>query len=158
MDESSPDTIRVDTQTPKPAAPKPAAVEAVEPTAPDAVSADSKSNDQAISGLMSMPSGAPQPGPQTLKVSQGVSQGLLVKKVPPAYPPQAMQAHIQGSVQLLATISKDGNITNVKTLSGESVLARAAIEAVKQWKYKPYYLDSQPVEIQTQITVNFKLP
>jgi periplasmic protein TonB len=158
--EGSPDTITVATQTPKPAAPKPAPVDTVEPTAPDAVTADSNSNDnaQAISGMMSMPSGVPQPGPQTLKVSQGVSQGLLIKKVSPAYPPQAMKSRLQGSVQLLATISKDGNITNVKALSGEAVLARAAMEAVKQWKYKPYYLNSEPVEIQTQITVNFKLP
>lgn len=156
--EGSPDTIMVDTQTPKPAAPKPAPVEAVEPAAPDALSSDSKSNDQAISGLMNMPSGVAQPGPQTLKVSQGVSQGLLVKKVAPVYPAQALQAHMQGSVQLLATISKEGNITNVKALSGESVLARAAMEAVKQWKYKPYYLNTEPIEIQTQITVNFTLP
>jgi protein TonB len=155
--EGSPDTIMVDTQKPKPASPKPA-TETVEPTAPDAVTADSKSNDSAISGLMSMPAGVAQPGPQTLKVSQGVSQGLLVKKVAPVYPAQAMQAHLQGSVQLLATISKEGNITNVKALSGESVLARAAMDAVRQWKYKPYYLNTEPIEIQTQITVNFTLP
>ncbi|MGH9498687.1 MAG: TonB family protein [Terriglobales bacterium] len=158
MGDVSPDTIVVDTQTPKPAAPKPAAVESVEPAAPDAVSADSQSTDQAISGLVSMPAGIAQPGPTTLKVSQGVSQGLLVKKVAPAYPPQALQAHMQGSVQLLATISKAGDITNVKVLKGEPVLARAAANAVKQWKYKPYLLDSQPMEIQTQITVNFTLP
>ena len=156
--EGSPDMITVDTQTPKPAVPKPAPVDNVEPTAPEAVSAGSNSTDNTISGLVSMPSGVPQPGPQTLKVSQGVSQGLLVKKVPPVYPPQAMQSHLQGSVQLLATISKDGDITNIKALSGEPVLARAAMDAVKQWKYKPYYLDTEPVEIQTQITVNFKLP
>ena len=156
--EGSPDTIMVDTQKPKPAASKPTTTETVEPTAPDAVTADSKSNDSAISGLMSMPAGVAQPGPQTLKVSQGVSQGLLVKKVAPVYPTQAMQAHLQGSVQLLATISKEGNITNVKALSGESVLARAAMDAVRQWKYKPYYLNTEPIEIQTQITVNFTLP
>jgi protein TonB len=148
----------VDTQTPKPAAPKPAQVENVEPAAPDAVAADSNSGDKAISGLMNMPSEIPQPGPNTLKVSQGVSQGLLVKKVAPIYPPRAMKAHMQGAVLLLATISKDGDITKVKLLKGESVLAEAAIEAVKQWKYKPYLLDSQPMEIQTQITVNFTLP
>ncbi|MGO9124907.1 MAG: TonB family protein [Terriglobales bacterium] len=156
--EAGSDTIVVNTQTPKPAPPKPAAVETVEPTAPDAVSADSQSNDQAISGLMSMPSGVPQPGPETLRVSQGVSQGLLIKKVSPVYPTRALQTHTQGSVQLLATISKDGDITNVKLLSGETLLARAAMDAVKQWKYKPYYLNSQPMEIQTQITVNFTLP
>jgi protein TonB len=154
------DTVFVDTRTPKPAPPKPAPVEAVEPAAPEVVSADSHSNDnaQAISGLMSVPSSIPQPGPQTLKISQGVSQGLLIKKVAPVYPPRAIQAHLQGSVLLLATISKDGDITSVKLLNGDPVLGRAALDAVKQWKYRPYLLDSQPMEIQTQITVNFKLP
>jgi protein TonB len=74
------------------------------------------------------------------------------------YPQSAKQMHVQGTVQLQATIGKDGNITSVKALNGEPVLARAAIDAVKQWKYKPYTLNSEPVEIQTQITVNFKLP
>jgi len=151
-------TVFVDTQTPKPALPKPATPENVEPTALDAISANSQSNNNAISSLMSMPSAVPQPGPQTLKVSQGVSQGLLMKKVAPVYPPQAAMKHLQGSVQLLATISKDGDITHIKLLSGEAILARAAIDAVKQWKYKPYLLNSQPTEIQTQITVNFTLP
>jgi protein TonB len=61
-------------------------------------------------------------------------------------------------VELLATISKDGNISTVKTLSGDAQLSHAAVEAVKQWKYKPYLLNGEPVEIQTQITVKFKLP
>jgi len=99
----------------------------------------------------------PQPA-QQLKVSQGVSQGLLIKSVEPVYPSLAKQMHIQGAVELLANIGKDGSITKVKLLSGDSVLSHAAIDAVKQWKYKPYYLNDQPVEIQTQITVKFKLP
>ena len=65
---------------------------------------------------------------------------------------------VQGPVQLQATINKDGNISNVKVVTGNAQLARAAVEAVKQWKYKPYYLNNEPVEIQTQIIVNFKLP
>jgi protein TonB len=69
-----------------------------------------------------------------------------------------MQMRIQGAVQLLATISKEGRISNLTVLSGDGVLARAASDAVRQWKYKPYYLNGEPVEIQTQITVNFKLP
>ena len=149
------DAVFVDTQSRRPAPPQPAPVENVEPAAPDSVVKDSKTSDQAISGLMSMPSPVPH---QALKVSQGVSQGLLIKKVAPVYPPQAMLTHLQGSVQLLATINKDGNITQVKILNGESVLAHAAADAVKQWKYKPYLLDGQPTEIQTQITVNFALP
>lgn len=65
---------------------------------------------------------------------------------------------MEGSVQLQATIGKDGNISNLKIMSGDGILAHAAQDAVKQWKYKPYYLNGEPVEIQTQITVNFKLP
>ena len=99
----------------------------------------------------------PRPA-QQVKVSQGVSQGLLIKKVEPVYPPTARQMRIQGAVELLANIGKDGSITKVKLISGDGVLSSAAIDAVKQWKYKPYYLNDQPVEIQTQITINFKLP
>jgi protein TonB len=119
----------------------------------------SSPNDQAIAGLMSTTATSlPQQAPQKLKISQGVSQGLLVKSVPPVYPQLARQTRLQGDVELLASIGKDGSITAVKLISGDSVLARAAMDAVKQWKYKPYYLNDQPVEIQTQITVKFKLP
>ncbi len=65
---------------------------------------------------------------------------------------------MEGSVELLATVSKDGNITHIKVISGDTQLAKAASDAVKQWKYKPYKLNGEPVEIQTQVTVNFKLP
>src|SRR5215831_20288891 len=95
--------------------------------------------------------------PQRVRVSQGVSQGLLVRKVNPTYPPLARQARIQGSVLLQAEISKDGSIENLRLISGHPMLAPAAIEAVKQWKYKPYFLNGEPVEVETQITVNFTL-
>jgi protein TonB len=86
-----------------------------------------------------------------------VSQALLIKRVQPKYPPSALAAHAQGAVQIEATINKEGNVVNLKVLSGDPVLAKAALEAVRQWRYKPYYLDGDPVEIQTQITVNFKV-
>jgi len=95
---------------------------------------------------------------QTLKVSQGVTQGLLTRRVQPVYPPQALQMHIQGAVQMLATINKEGKITSVKVLSGDPILSRAATDAVSQWRYKPYFLNGEPVEIHTQIVVNFRLP
>ena len=95
---------------------------------------------------------------QTVSVSQGVSQGLLYKKVAPSYPQNALRMHIEGTVELLATISKEGNIAQIKVLTGDPQLARAASDAVKQWKYKPYLLNGEPLEIQTQVTVNFKLP
>jgi len=95
---------------------------------------------------------------QRMNVSQGVSQGLLIKKVAPTYPPTALHMRIEGAVQLQATVSKTGDITEVKVLSGDKQLTRAATDAVKQWKYKPYLLNGDPVDIQTQITINFKLP
>jgi len=99
-----------------------------------------------------------KPTLQTLNISQGVSQGLLIKKVPPSYPSNALRMHIEGAVELTATISKAGLISQIKVLSGDPQLTKAATDAVKQWKYKPYLLNGEPVEIQTQITINFKLP
>jgi TonB family protein len=112
----------------------------------------------ALPTLLDSPSKAPTPVLQSVNVSQGVSQGLLVKKVQPIYPPVALRLRIEGAVQLTATISKSGDISAVKVLGGDAALARAAVVAVKQWKYKPYLLNGSPVEIQTQITLNFKLP
>jgi protein TonB len=95
--------------------------------------------------------------PQRVRVSSGVFAGLLVKRVQPNYPPLARQARIQGVVILQAQISKDGNIENLQLVSGHPMLAPAAIEAVKQWKYKPYLLNGEPVEVETQVQVNFTL-
>jgi periplasmic protein TonB len=95
--------------------------------------------------------------PQRVRVSSGVSTGLLIRKVPPSYPPLARQARIQGVVVLQAQISKEGNIQNLQLISGHPMLAPAAIEAVKQWKYKPYLLNGEPVEVDTQVQVNFTL-
>jgi protein TonB len=95
--------------------------------------------------------------PQRVRVSQGVSEGLLIHKVQPAYPPLARQARIAGTVVLQAAIGKDGSIQNLRLVSGHPMLAPAAIDAVKQWKYRPYFLNGEPVEVDTQITVNFTL-
>jgi protein TonB len=111
-----------------------------------------------LPNLLESQSKAPTPVLQALTVSQGVSQGLLVKKVQPKYPPSALRLHVEGGVQLLATISKSGDISAVKILSGDKELSHAAADAVKQWKFKPYLLNGSPVEIQTRVTVNFKLP
>jgi len=158
IDEDNPsDAIRVSNQAPKAAAPKPTP-EAEEPSAPSSLDLASNASNPAIAGLVSAPARVPTGHAETVNVSQGVSQGLLIKKVPPLYPPQALQMRIQGAVQLMAVISKTGNITNLKVQSGDAVLVKAAMDSVKQWKYKPYLLDGQPVDIQTQITVNFKLP
>jgi protein TonB len=95
--------------------------------------------------------------PARVRVSQGVSSGLLIKKVQPNYPPLARQARIQGQVLLQAQISKDGSIENLSLISGHPMLAPAAIEAVKQWRYKPYMLNGEPVAVDTQVVVNFTL-
>jgi protein TonB len=95
--------------------------------------------------------------PQRVRVSSGVVSGLLLRKVQPNYPPLARQARIQGVVVLQAQISKDGTIQNLQLISGHPMLAPAAIEAVKQWKYKPYLLNGEPVEVETQVQVNFTL-
>jgi protein TonB len=95
--------------------------------------------------------------PQRVRVSQGVTQGMVLHRVQPSYPPLARQARIQGSVVLQAEISKDGSIQNLHLISGHPMLAPSAIEAVKQWKYKPYILNGEPVEVETTITVNFTL-
>jgi protein TonB len=95
--------------------------------------------------------------PQRVRLSAGVTQGLLVKRVQPAYPPLARQARIQGTVVLQAQISKAGDIENLQLISGHPMLAPAAIEAVKQWKYRPYLLNGEPVEVETQVQVNFTL-
>ncbi len=95
--------------------------------------------------------------PQRVRVSQGVTEGLLIHKVQPNYPPLARQARIQGQVVLTAVISKTGQIEGLKLVQGHPMLAPAAIEAVKQWRYKPYILNGEPVEVETQITVNFTL-
>ena len=108
--------------------------------------------------LVSAEGSSPKPILQTLNVSQGVSQGLLLKKVQPIYPKNALLMRVEGPVELTATISKTGAITQVKVLSGDTQLTRAASDAVRQWKYKPYLLNGEPVEIQTQVTINFKLP
>jgi protein TonB len=81
----------------------------------------------------------------------------LIKRVNPVYPPLARQARIQGQVVLHAVISKDGSITGLNLVSGHPMLAPAAIDAVKQWKYKPYLLNGEPVEVDTEVQVNFTL-
>jgi protein TonB len=95
--------------------------------------------------------------PQRVRVSTGVATGLLIKRVTPNYPQLAKQARIQGHVILQAEISKDGTIQNLQLISGHPMLAPAAIEAVKQWRYKPYLLNGEPVAVETQVDVNFSL-
>lgn len=99
-----------------------------------------------------------RPLPQRVRVSQGVSQSMILSKVQPVYPPEAKAARVQGSVVLGAIIGKDGAVQSLRVISSPSpLLEQAAMDAVKQWKYRPYLLNGNPVEVDTQITVNFVL-
>lgn len=84
-------------------------------------------------------------------------EGNLILRVQPLYPPLAKQARVQGPVVLRALITRGGMIENLQVLSGHPMLVRAAVDAVKQWRYRPYSLNGEPVEVETQITVNFVL-
>jgi protein TonB len=111
-----------------------------------------------IGGMINSTAAIPKVAtPQRVRVSSGVSTGLLIKRVQPNYPPLARQARIQGQVVLQAEISKEGAIQNLQLISGHPMLAPAAIEAVKQWRYKPYLLNGEPVAVDTQVVVNFTL-
>ena len=102
---------------------------------------------------------APPPRPAALKplrISHW-AEGNLVYRVQPLYPEIARQARIQGAVVLRAVVSKNGTIENLTTESGHPALAAAAINAVKQWRYRPYLLNNEPIEVETEITVNFVL-
>ena len=103
------------------------------------------------------PVAVPKVAVQRVRVSQGVTQGMVIHRVQPTYPPLARTARVQGAVVLAAIIGKDGTIQNLHVLSGHPLLTQAALDAVKQWRYKPYILNGDPVEVDTQITVNFTL-
>ena len=95
--------------------------------------------------------------PKKIAVSAGVIAGNKIGGVDPRYPPIARAARIQGTVVLQATISKGGTIENLRVLSGPPMLQQAAEEAVRTWRYKPYLLNGDPVEVETQVNVVFTL-
>jgi protein TonB len=84
-------------------------------------------------------------------------EGSLIRRVQPVYPPLARSARVQGSVVLAAVISKNGTIDNLTLISGHPMLVPAALQAVSQWRYRPYILNGEAIEVDTQITVNFIL-
>ena len=99
----------------------------------------------------------PLPAPaHPLKVSHW-AEGNIIYRVQPSYPPIARLARVQGTVELRAIISKAGTIENLIAVSGHPMLVKSAIEAVRQWRYRPYLLNNEPLEVETEITVNFVL-
>ena len=91
------------------------------------------------------------------RISSGVANGLLIQKTAPPYPIIAREAHIQGTVVLQATISRSGAIENLRAVAGPAMLQQAALDAVKNWRYRPYLLDGLPVEVETTVNVVFTL-
>lgn len=117
-----------------------------------------------LSGLISsthsvpIPAKAPEPAPvKKIRVASRVVEANLIHDVAPQYPAEAGRARVEGAVVLLATIGTDGSVKDVRVESGLPILAQAAIDAVKQWRYKPYMIDGEPVEVDSRITVNFTL-
>jgi len=103
------------------------------------------------------PPPAPTPVPtHPLKISHW-AEGNVIYRVQPIYPTLARQARVQGTVELRAIISKAGTIENLTVVRGHPMLATAAIEAVRRWRYRPYLLNNEPIEVETEITVNFVL-
>lgn len=126
-----------------------------EPPAIGAETNEAGANQSVLNGLLS--ARASLPG-LSAPVSQGVSGGQLVHRVPPVYPAQARQLKLEGTVILAATVMEDGTVHDIKVVEGSPVLAQSAVEAVKHWRYKPYELDGKPVKNDTRIRVDFKFP
>jgi TonB family protein len=118
---------------------------------------DAQPTGRVIGGVLSSKPISPPPGwlPNRVRVSSRVSDALLIKKVEPQYPQNARQKHIEGVVVLTAVIDTRGDVQDVTVVSGDSLLASAATDAVKQWKYKPYLLNGDPTNIETQVSVSF---
>jgi periplasmic protein TonB len=97
------------------------------------------------------------PPVKRIRVASRVVEANLIHDVPPQYPPEAGRARLEGAVVLMAVIGQDGSVKDVRVESGLPILAQAAIDAVKQWRYKPYLIDGEPVEVDSRITINFTL-
>lgn len=95
--------------------------------------------------------------PKRMRIASRVAEANLIHDVAPTYPPEAGRARIEGTVVLLAVIGKDGTVEDVRVESGLPLLAQAAIDAVKQWRYRPYVLNGEPIEVDSKITINFTL-
>ncbi len=149
------DDMQLRTPAPIPKAATTGSAAATE-SAPDVLALARTSNaNHVLPNVVSAPVAKPQFTGQKQKVSSGVTQGLLLQSVKPVYPLQAQQAHVDGTVVLDAVIGKDGSVETVKVVSGHPMLTQAAMDAVKRWRYKPYYLNGEAVEAETEIKIKF---
>jgi periplasmic protein TonB len=115
---------------------------------------------EAIGSARSVPVPIKTPDPPPVKrirVASRVVEANLIHDVAPQYPPEAGRARVEGTVVLMAVIGTDGSVKDVRVESGLPMLAQAAIDAVRQWRYKPYMIDGEPVEVDSRITINFTL-
>jgi len=103
------------------------------------------------------PAAAPTQKPTRIRVAGKVQQAMLVHRVMPVYPPDAKGAHISGTVLLHLIIDKGGAVEKVEYISGPPELKTSAMDAIKQWRYKPTLLNGEPVEVDTMISVVFTL-
>ncbi len=101
------------------------------------------------------PSPSPTPERPKIRVSSGVEAGLLKHEVKPVYPPEAKKKHIKGDVVLQVVVDQTGSVASTKVVRGDAMLTEAAVAAVKQWKYKPYLLNGEPIDVETMVTVHF---
>lgn len=123
--------------------------------APSALGILSTSSETALSALLPASGNLPLP---TIRISQGLSGGAIERQVQPMYPPQALERGLEGRVLLRGVVTEDGRVRDLKVVNGDPLLARAAMEAVAQWRYRPYRLNGEPVRMPTEITLVFKLP
>jgi TonB family protein len=115
---------------------------------------------EVLGSARSVPSVAKTPESTPIKrirVASRVAEANLIHDVAPQYPPEAGRARVEGAVVLMAVIGKDGSVQDVRVESGLPLLAQAAIDAVRQWRYRPYLLNGEPVEVDSRITINFTL-
>jgi TonB family protein len=110
----------------------------------------------AIGGILSSEPRLPRvASPTHIRVAQGVMRSFLITKVNPRYPPEAERQHVDGTVLLRIDIDKNGNVSTVEPVTGHPLLIPPAIDAVKQWKYKPYVLNQTPVGVETTVLIKF---
>ena len=129
---------------------------------PDAPAPDPSEAISGMSQATAMPQAVANPQPVfpfvAVPVSQGVTGGKLTHRVDPVYPAEGRLQHVEGAVVLDALVGEDGRVKQVRVTSGSPTLARAAMDAVRQWRYEPYLLNGRPVALHNQITIQFKLP
>jgi TonB family protein len=119
--------------------------------------AGSAASEQQVDTTFPLSSVTPQTSNSPVRISARTMAKQVISRVDPVYPPEAKAAHLQGFVVLRAVVGKNGNVSNVTVVSGPLELVQSAIDAVSQWRYKPYLLNGEPVEVETRVNVSYWL-